>query len=133
MDAKTAVEKMRNKYQRYIKLDVWQSESARLMQLECDEIADFIEQQANDIAYYKTKADDKNIAWKEKYEQSCVKRSEHIEELLELRGQVEQQTEQIENMKCRTNCKHGGSGIHWCKINECVGCNLWELAGGSGE
>jgi len=45
MDTKTVVEKMRNKYKCYIKLDVWRSKSAQLMQAECDEIADFIEQQ----------------------------------------------------------------------------------------
>jgi hypothetical protein len=97
VDAKFAIQKMRNKYTCYIKLDVWKSESARLMQLECDEIADFIEHQAIQLVILQSKLDE----WKENNECNLDFKNQLVSENRNQRAVIKQQENQLQESQHR--------------------------------
>lgn len=54
----------------------------------------------------------------------CITTTETLSDVADF---IEQQAKQIEEMKCCTNCKHGGG--RWCELEGCINLNKWD--GGS--
>jgi predicted nuclease with TOPRIM domain len=113
MDAKTATEIMRGN---------WSKLKVRDIRKTYDEIADFIEQQAQEISGLRQslktpishdmiiEARRERDEWEEKYKQSCIKRAESIDELFKLKAEIailqNKLDEWKENHECNLDFKN---------------------------